>query len=75
MWEGGAVKKGRHRRFEEARALKRNQDLELESILDSLSTEEPDLERDEGYSTAYEAWADDYDEEVEPSVEEPDSST
>jgi len=27
-----AVKKGRHRRFEEARALKRNQDLDLETI-------------------------------------------
>jgi len=28
------VKKGRHRRFEEARALKRGPDIDIESILD-----------------------------------------
>ena len=30
------MKKGRHRRYEEARALKQNQDLDLDSIFDSL---------------------------------------
>jgi hypothetical protein len=58
----GAVKKGRHRRFEEARALKRNQDLDLESIFDSLSTDAVSPEAEEGYSPAYDAWADEGDE-------------
>jgi hypothetical protein len=35
------VKKGRHRRFEEARALKRGPDVDIESILD-LPDEEDD---------------------------------
>ena len=30
------MKKGRHRRFEEARALKRNQEMDIDSILESL---------------------------------------
>jgi len=34
------VKKGRHRRYEEARALKQNQDLDLDSIFDSLRVED-----------------------------------
>ena len=34
------MKKGRHRRFEEARALKRSEDLDIDSIFESLSTEE-----------------------------------
>ena len=34
------MKKGRHRRFEEARALKRSDDLDLDSIFDSLASEE-----------------------------------
>jgi hypothetical protein len=33
------VKKGRHRRFEEARALKRNSDLDLGAIFDAGSAE------------------------------------
>jgi hypothetical protein len=33
------VKKGRHRRFEEARALKRSTDLDLANIFDSASAE------------------------------------
>lgn len=56
------MKKGRHRRFEEARALKRNQDLDLESIFDSLSTDVVSPEDEEGYSPAYDAWADEGDE-------------
>ena len=38
------VKKGRHRRYEEARALKQNQDLDLDSIFDSLNVEESDTD-------------------------------
>jgi hypothetical protein len=33
------VKKGRHRRFEEARALKRNSDLDITAIFDPVDTE------------------------------------
>lgn len=32
------MKKGRHRRYEEARALKRGPDLDIEGILDDLSS-------------------------------------
>ena len=53
------MKKGRHRRFEEARALKRNQDLDLDSIFDSLPATE-DATSDEG-SPAFAAWADEFD--------------
>lgn len=33
------MKKGRHRRFEEARALKRNSDLDITAIFDNADTE------------------------------------
>jgi hypothetical protein len=36
------VKKGRHRRFEEARAMKRSQDVDLDALMDSLKTEQAD---------------------------------
>ncbi len=36
------MKKGRHRRFEEARALKRGPDVDIESILDDPSDTEDD---------------------------------
>jgi hypothetical protein len=36
------VKKGRHRRYEEARALKRGPDLDIEGILDDLSSDRDD---------------------------------
>ena len=35
-----SVKKGRHRRFEEARAMKRSQDVDLDALFDSLRTDE-----------------------------------
>lgn len=35
------MKKGRHRRFEEARALKRSQDIDIEGIFESLQSERP----------------------------------
>ncbi len=34
------VKKGRHRRFEEARALKRSPDIDFDRLLDDLKTDE-----------------------------------
>ena len=36
------MKKGRHRRYEEARALKRGPDLDIEGILDDLSSDRDD---------------------------------
>ncbi|MBJ31796.1 MAG: hypothetical protein CL466_10355 [Acidimicrobiaceae bacterium] len=56
------MKKGRHRRYEEARALKQNQDLDLDAIFESLDVVEPTGEQDEG-SSAFDAWADEYDED------------
>ena len=53
------MKKGRHRRYEEARALKQNQDLDLDSIFDSLNVEESDAD---GESPAFDAWSDEYEE-------------
>lgn len=47
------MKKGRHRRFEEARALKRSQDIDFDDLFDSLQSErsgsadEPDDDRPE----------------------------
>ena len=46
------MKKGRHRRYEEARALKQNQDLDLDSIFDT-----------DGESPAFDAWSDEYEED------------
>ena len=54
------MKKGRHRRFEEARALKRSGDLDLDSIFESLSSDE-----EEHISPAHAAWADEFDDEEE----------
>ena len=34
------VKKGRHRRFEEARALKRSPDIDFDRLLDDLKTDD-----------------------------------
>ncbi len=58
------MKKGRHRRFEEARAMKRSQDVDFDALLDSLAT---DADR----KPEHEAWSDfdddpeDYDEDDE----------
>lgn len=41
------MKKGRHRRFEEARALKRGPDIDIESILDEPSSDEDDDDYEE----------------------------
>ena len=53
------MKKGRHRRYEEARALKRNQDLDIAEIFDSLETGDGPT-GEEGYSPAFEAWAEEF---------------
>ena len=36
------MKKGRHRRFEEARAMKRSQDVDFDALFDSLNTDQVD---------------------------------
>lgn len=38
------MKKGRHRRFEEARALKRGPDIDIEGILDDPDAEDEEEE-------------------------------
>jgi len=46
------VKKGRHRRFEEARALKRSPDIDFDRLLDDLKKDDEDgaeLELDDEY--------------------------
>jgi hypothetical protein len=50
MWSW-LVKKGRHRRFEEARALKRGPDIDIETILDD---EDDDDASQPGRSAWYE---------------------
>ena len=66
------MKKGRHRRYEEARALKQNQDLDLESIFDSLDVAERNADED---SPAFDAWADEYDDEDHTEVLEETAET
>ena len=64
------MKKGRHRRFEEARALKRNQEMDIDSILESLSSDEESEIEDEGHSPAFEAWASDFEDGERNAVED-----
>ena len=61
------MKKGRHRRYEEARALKQNQDLDLDSIFDSL--EIGDREAD-GDSLDSDKWADENEDDTDEALEE-----
>ena len=61
------MKKGRHRRYEEARALKQNQDLDLDSIFDSL--EIGDREADED-SPDLDKWADESEDGADEELEE-----
>ncbi len=61
------MKKGRHRRYEEARALKQNQDLDLDSIFDSLQIEDREDQRD---PPAIDGSEDESDEGLEESLEE-----
>ncbi len=49
------MKKGRHRRFEEARALKRSHEVDLEDLFESISDEDAT----EGeHKPEHDAWAD-----------------
>ena len=47
------MKKGRHRRFEEARALKRSQDVDLEDLFEDISGNDEGVHKPE-----HDAWAD-----------------
>lgn len=51
------MKKGRHRRFEEARALKRGPNIDIESLLDPPSSRDED-EDDEHDEYEYDKYAD-----------------
>ena len=57
------MKKGRHRRFEEARAMKRSQDVDFDALFDSLNTGSP-LAGDDDRPTSSEV-DDDWDDEDE----------
>ncbi len=61
------MKKGRHRRYEEARALKQNQDLDLDSIFDSLQVDD---QEDTTESPADDGLQADADEDRAESLEE-----
>jgi hypothetical protein len=50
------VKKGRHRRFEEARAMKRSHDVDLDQLLDSLHTEGGDDTADDDIEDDEDLW-------------------
>ena len=50
------MKKGRHRRFEEARALKRSQDVDLEDLFEDISGGSDDSEG--VHKPEHDAWAD-----------------
>lgn len=56
------MKKGRHRRFEEARALKRSQDIDIEGLFESLQSERPAGSDD---ATEHPEWAEYADEDDE----------
>ena len=49
------VKKGRHRRYEEARALKRSNEGDFESLLDAF------VDDDEDVKPEHAAWAEEFD--------------
>ena len=59
------MKKGRHRRYEEARALKRNQDLDIDEIFESLEATRGSVSN-EGYSPAFEAGAEEFPSDQDP---------
>ena len=66
------MKKGRHRRYEEARALKRNQDLDINEIFDSLDTDSTRV-TEEGYSPAFDAWAEEFPSDEDAGMEDAES--
>ena len=55
------MKKGRHRRFEEARALKRNTDLDINGLFDSINGNDRadgDAEDEEEFDDPYDPYKD-----------------
>ncbi len=48
------MKKGRHRRFEEARALKRSHDVDLEDLFEDMVGEDDE----DNHKPEHDAWAD-----------------
>jgi hypothetical protein len=54
------VKKGRHRRYEEARELKRSHDGDFDALLDSFTDDD-----DEELKPEHLAWADEFDGEAD----------
>lgn len=72
------MKKGRHRRFEEARALKRSDNVDFDGLLDSLETDADADGQKEWADIAddYSQWADvaaEYEAQKDP--DEPDGPT
>ncbi|WP_195210220.1 hypothetical protein [Actinomarinicola tropica] len=57
------MKKGRHRRFEEARALKRSQDIDIEGLFESLQSERPASPEGDDEHPEWSEYADDEDED------------
>jgi hypothetical protein len=51
------VKKGRHRRYEEARALKRSTDGDLEEFIDTFNDDEGEMKPEHA------AWAEEFEDE------------
>jgi hypothetical protein len=80
------VKKGRHRRYEEARALKRGPDLDIEALFTDLEGEpivqsvvvqqdlDTDIEADLGDDPAFGEEDDEFDQEDSSGASDPDSS-
>jgi hypothetical protein len=54
------VKKGRHRRFEEARAMKRNNEVDVDAIFRIDELLETDEEGDDEVPPERAAWYDEY---------------
>lgn len=59
----GAVKKGRHRRYEEARALKRSDDGDLEDLIETFHDD------DEETKPEHASWAAEFEAEEEEQEE------
>lgn len=57
------MKKGRHRRFEEARALKRSSDIDFDRLLESLQKEAPARDADDDDIEYEDTYDDDEDDE------------
>ncbi len=61
------MKKGRHRRYEEARELKRSRDGDFESLLEDFADDGDD---DETVKPEHLAWADEFEAETDSPTDE-----